>query len=229
MTRRWWVGCIAGGLCMCLVSGLALAQDKKEPPKTETKKPGAAKPEAKKDDKGGEHGGMPDMSLMMPNENHKLLAGMAGDWTFENKFWMDPSAPPQISKGTSTNKAIYDGRYIISEIDSMMEMPGPDGKPMKMPFKGMGINGYDNARGKFVSSWIDNMGTGIMLTEGTYDAGAKTFTYTGETNDCENPKTMVKVREVVKIIDADHHSFEFYMTREGKETKAMEITYARKK
>ena len=35
---------------------------------------------------------------------------------------------------------------------------------------------------KFVGSWVDNMGTGIMFSEGTYDPATKTFTYTSESN-----------------------------------------------
>src|ERR1043166_8946916 len=38
---------------------------------------------------------MAEMSKL--NENHKLLTGLNGNWTFKIKFWMNPnpSAPPQ--------------------------------------------------------------------------------------------------------------------------------------
>ena len=35
-----------------------------------------------------------------------------------------------------------------------------------MTFKGTGIEGYDNGKKKFVGTWMDNMGTGIMMSEG---------------------------------------------------------------
>ncbi len=60
------------------------------------------------------------------------------------------------------------------------QMPGTDGKMKDMNFKGMAIEGYDNVKKKFVSSWIDNMSTMIMNSEGTYDAATKTFTYNAE-------------------------------------------------
>ena len=44
-----------------------------------------------------------------------------------------------------------------------MQMPGEDGKMKDMQFKGMGVEGYDNVKKKFVASWIDNMGTGIHV------------------------------------------------------------------
>ncbi len=115
------------------------------------------------------------MEMGKLNENHKLLSGMAGNWTYTLKMWMDPSGKPQESKGTSTRKPIMGGRYFVAEHTGKFQMPGPDGKMKDMDFKGMAIEGYDNAKKKFVSSWIDNMSTMIMNSEGSYDSAAKTF------------------------------------------------------
>jgi len=71
------------------------------------------------------------------------------------------------------------------------------------------------------------MGTGIMLSEGDYDPATKTFTYPSEEEMMPGVKT--KVREVIKITDKDHHTFEWYEDRGGQETKTMEINYTRKK
>ncbi|PYJ10956.1 MAG: hypothetical protein DMF06_04490 [Verrucomicrobia bacterium] len=165
------------------------------------------------------------MELAKMGENHKLLAEMAGSWTYTVKMWMDPSGKPQESKGTATRKAIMDGRFMIAEHSGKFQMPGADGKMKNMDFKGMAIEGYDNVKKKFVSSWIDNMGTMILNSEGTYDAASKTFNYTA---NCEMmPGMPVKIREVVKITDKDHHMFEWYEDRGQGETKTMEIAYTR--
>ena len=37
-----------------------------------------------------------------------------------------------------------------------------------------------------------------------------------------------KVREVIKVTDKDHHTFELFEDRGGKETKTLEIIYTRK-
>jgi hypothetical protein len=171
-----------------------------------------------------------DMAMMMemskPGENHKLLESGAGSWTYAIKMWMSPDAPPMESSGTSVGRSVMGGRYVITEHTGKMQMPGPDGKMMDMEFKGMATEGYDNIKKKFVSSWIDNMGTGIMSMEGTYDGGTKMMTYMGE---CEMmPGTKTKIRETIKITDKNHRVFEFYEDREGKEVKTMEITYTRK-
>jgi hypothetical protein len=171
------------------------------------------------------------MAVMMEmgkvGENHKLLGELAGNWTYTLKMWMDPAGKPHESKGTSTRKAVMDGRYYIAEHTGKFQMPGADGKMKDMNFKGMAIEGYDNARKKFVSSWIDNMSTMIMNSEGSYDAATKTFTYNAE---CEmEPGKTTKIREVIKVVDKDHHTFEWYDNSRGAEAKTMEISYTRKK
>ncbi len=166
------------------------------------------------------------MELSKLNENHKLLASLAGTWAYTVKMWIAPGAPPSESKGMAVRKPIMNGRYFTMDVSGKMQMPGPDGKMKDMEFKGTSIEGYDNVKQKFVSTWADNMGTGIMMSEGTYDPATKMFTYTGEMEMMPGMKS--KVREVVKIIDPKHHTFEFYEDRGGQEAKTMEIGYTRK-
>ncbi len=167
------------------------------------------------------------VELGKPNEHHQQLAQLAGDWTDEIKMWMAPGQPPLVSTGTCTRKPIMDGRFFEGDFKSTMSMPGPDGKMQSMPFTGVSLEGYDNAKKKFISTWADSMGTGIMMSEGTYDPATRTFTYTAEMEML--PGMTRKVREVVKVIDKDHHTFEFYEDRGGKEVKTMEIAYTRAK
>jgi hypothetical protein len=139
----------------------------------------------------------------------------------------DPNVPPMEYPGKTVRKPIMGDRYVQADHDGKMQMPGPDGKMMDAEFKGMEIAGYDNAKKKFVSSWVDNMGTGIMQSEGTYDPASKTLTYTSEYEPMPGMKT--KVRELLKIPDKNHHTLEFYEERGGKEVKVMEIIYTRQK
>jgi Protein of unknown function (DUF1579) len=167
------------------------------------------------------------MELSKLNENHKLLAQLAGTWTYNVKMWMAPDAPPMESKGSAVRKPIMDGRYFVANFTGEMKMPDEDGKMKNVEFKGMSIEGYDNVQKKFVSTWCDNMGTGIMMSTGTYDISTKTFTYNSEVEMMPGMKT--KVREVIKVVDADHHNFEWYEDRGGQEVKTMEINYTRTK
>jgi Protein of unknown function (DUF1579) len=167
------------------------------------------------------------MELAKLNENHKLLADLDGNWTYTIKFWMnpDPNAKPEESKGTAARKSIMNGRFSTLDVTGKMEMPGPDGKKKEMTFVGHGIDGYDNVKKKFVGSWIDNMGTGIMIAEGTYDPATKTFTYNSEYEALPGMKT--PIREVIKLTDNNHHTLEWYENRGGQEVKTMQIDYTR--
>ena len=189
------------------------AQDK-EATKKEDKKPAEAEMMAAM------------MELAKPGENHKLLAVGVGTWDYKVKLWMNPDNPPVESAGTSVARTVMDGRYVITHHTGKMQMPGPDGAMMDTQFDGMAVEGYDNVKKKFVSSWIDNMGTGIMNSEGTYDAGAKTFTYLAEYEPMPGMKT--KLRQVLKVTDPNHRILEFFEDRGGKEVRTMEIGYTRK-
>jgi hypothetical protein len=167
------------------------------------------------------------MEMSKLNENHKLLSSLDGNWNYTIKFWMnpDPNAPPQESKGTATRKSVMGGRYVMMDVTGKMQMPGEDGKMKDVQFKGMGLEGYDNVKKKFVGSWIDNMGTGIELAEGTYDPATKSFTFTSEMELMPGMKT--PVREVLKVPDNNHMMLEWYENRGGQEKKTMEINYTR--
>jgi Protein of unknown function (DUF1579) len=166
------------------------------------------------------------MELAKLNDNHKLLADLAGSWSTSVKM-MEPGKEPTLSKGSVTYKSIMNGRYVIGDHTGSMKMPGADGKMKDFTFKGMSTDGYDNVKQKFTSSWMDNMGTGILMFEGTYDPAAKTFTYTGEMEVVPGMKT--PVRSVVKVTDKNHRTFEWYENRGGQEMKTLEIDYTRKK
>jgi hypothetical protein len=182
----------------------------------------------KADDKKPSDGNMMAMMMEMakPGENHKRMQGLVGTWSYTTKWWMSPDAPPSESSGTMVARSVMEGRYLVSDHTGKMQMPGPDGKPMDMEFKGMAVEGYDNAKKKYVASWIDNMGTGIMNLEGTYDSATKALTYLAEYEAM--PGMKMKIREVVTKIDDDHNRMEFFEDRGGKEVKTMQIDYARK-
>ncbi len=154
---------------------------------------------------------------MTPGPMHKMMAQCNGDWQEQLKFWMAPGAPATESKASCNNTMIMGDRYQQSTHKS--EMNG-------MPFEGTGILGYDNAKKVFVSTWIDNMGTGIMYMEGKWDEKGKTIHFKGKSVDPMTGKEM-QVREEFRIIDDSHQEMEMYMTQNGKEFQSMEIKFSR--
>lgn len=154
-----------------------------------------------------------------PGAQHQQLADhFVGTWNTRQTMWMDPAAPPMVETGKSVNTAVLGGRHV------RMDFSGPF---MGKPFEGTGYTGYDNVTGKYVSTWQDNMSTGIQLMRGDYDPASRTYTYTGEMPDLMAPGQPTPVREVIRVIDPDHHVMEMHETHGGKEAKTMEIDFKR--
>lgn len=162
------------------------------------------------------------MDYSTPGANHKYLESFAGEWDALVKQWMKPGDPPISTKQEMKAKMLLGGRYLKYTVKGMM---------IDMPFEGMSITAYDNLEKKFISMWIDSMGTGIYMTEGTLDKTGKIRTETGLWNDITTGgKTKVKL--VYKTVDNDNVFFEMYMSGGmygDEEVKSMEITYTRKK
>jgi hypothetical protein len=158
-------------------------------------------------------------AYMTPGEMHKMLESSNGVWQEQLTFWMAPGAPPTKAEAECTNTMIMGGRY---------QEGNHKGDMMGMPFEGRSTVGYDNTKKVFQSSWIDNMGTGMMNLEGKYDEKTKSVTMRGKCIDPGSGKEE-SVREVMKFVDDNTHVMEMYMTKDGKEFKNMEITFTRKK
>ena len=158
------------------------------------------------------------MAYMTPGEMHKMLANSSGSWHENLTFWMAPGAEPTQAESECTNKMILGDRYQESVHTGMM---------MGMPFEGRGKIGYDNAKKSFQSTWVDNMGTGVMYLEGKYKEGSKTITLKGTAVDAMTGKTE-NVRQTLKFIDDKTQLMEMYMTKDGKEFKNMEIKLTKK-
>jgi len=156
--------------------------------------------------------------LATPGEPHKLFASLAGSWTTKTKEWMEPDKPPMESTGSAEMKMLLDGRFLQQVFTGDM---------MGQPYSGVGISAYDNLRKRYVTMWIDSMGTGIFTMEGTASADGKTITLKGQ--HAELGGGQMTHRAVWKIVDSNTQTFDMYGTHEhGKEMKMMEITYTRK-
>lgn len=167
--------------------------------------------------------GAADMAAMekavAPGEPHKQLARRTGDWTFTSKAWMAPGQPPAESSGTMHAEMILGGRYLQSTWT---------GNFMNMSFEGRGVDGYDNVGKEFVSSWMDNMGTGIIHSTGTCDEGGHKCSLRGDMMD---PMTGQKSYLRTETSWKDDRSFKMEMFGpgpDGKEFKWMEMTVVKK-
>lgn len=158
-------------------------------------------------------------NFMKPGEMHKWMAGYAGTWEAEVTSFM-PGAEPSKSKATEVVKMVMNGLYQEGNLSGTM---------MGMPFNGKSIMAYDNAKKQFAVSWIDNLGSGLMIMTGQYDAATKTLNLNGTQTDPVTGKDS-KVRQEQKFIDDDNYLLTMYGDGpDGKEVKFMEATFKRVK
>jgi len=199
---------LSAAIALTLVtSPLAFAADK---PKA---KESASKPDAQHEEMMAAM-----MKVAMPGPMHELLKPMAGKWKTTNRSWMGPGEPV-VTEGTCENSWIMGNRYMRSAYKGEF-----DGKP----FEGMGLMGYDNQQKEFVSVWCDNLGTGLMMSDGTADPSGKVFTMMSKMPD---PVTgqLLDIKMVTKVIDENQHTMSMLSMKDGKEHLDMEISYTRMK
>jgi len=156
---------------------------------------------------------------MTPGEVHKMMAKWDGKWKGDVTMWMQPGAAPTKSTSTCVNKMIMGGRY---------QQSTHTGNMMGQPFEGQSTLAWDNARKMLINTWIDNMGTGIMYLEGTWDNATKTATFKGKTTDPTTGKDM-DIKQTFAIVNDNTQKMEMFMNQDDQEFKTMEITYTRAK
>jgi len=159
------------------------------------------------------------MKLAVPGAPHKALEVMAGSWTTKTVAWMEEGKPPMESKGICEQKMVLGGRFLQQDYTGDM---------MGTTFNGINIIGYDNHTKKYVSVWLDSMGTGIYFFEGEASPDGKTITQESHYDDpVKGPTTW---RSVSRVVDGDTVVYEAYVGSEGgKQERMMEMTLTRKK
>lgn len=159
------------------------------------------------------------MAYATPGEGHKFLEKMTGEWDVVSTMWEKPGQEPTVTKGPAVGKMIMGGRYLDISYSATM---------MGMPFEGKNIYAYDNHQKKYLSVWIDNMGTGILFGTGTLDGSGKVLTEFAEVDNIFTGEKE-KARTVITLVNDNKFLMEMYMTVPEGEFKSLEVTHIRKK
>ncbi len=157
------------------------------------------------------------MEYSTPGKVHHELAKYVGDWKVVSKMWQAPDTEPIISEGTVNMKLLLGGRYLKSAFNASY---------MGMPFEGIAVDGYDNAKKQYVSIWMDNFGTGISMMSGKSDNDGKTVFYEGVMFDPMQNKD-VKVKSIIHYISENEILMEMFGYYNDVEFKTMEMSYSR--
>ena len=166
------------------------------------------------------------MELGTPGPHHTKLNGFVGNWKLTVKCWMGgPGSEACVSTGKSTVKWILDGRYLMEEVDAEMLMPGPDGEMKPIPFRGLGLTGYDNYQNMYTSTWADSMSTAMMVMRGTWNKSGLALY-----GEMDEPMLEVRGRPIKithTMADERSHVMRMYDLHAGDDYLVMEITYER--
>jgi hypothetical protein len=148
-----------------------------------------------------------------PGPEHEALKHFVGKWDAKAK-----TGGAEFS-GAMSYRLECGGLWLVSEFEG--EFGGAK-------FQGRGLDGYDPAKKKYVSVWVDSMSFRPTLFEGEMDTATKTLTMFGE-GPGPDGQTM-KFKGVTKLRDADHMDFTMFVVGpDGGTTEMMSIEYVRKK
>ena len=167
---------------------------------------------AKKD---GTAATMPEMGA--PKEM-AMMAGLAGNWTFEMKMKMDPSDTAwTTATGTAEWKSELGGCAMRMDCHSKM---------MGMPFEGVAYWTYDRETKMWQNVWIDNMAGNMAMTTGNPDASGKIVM----TGDCSMMGQKFLVRQTTTTVSPTKHDWMYEMSSDGGKTwwTSMTATYTKK-
>jgi len=99
-------------------------------------------------------------AYLTPGAEQAWLATQAGTYITKASFRMDPNGPWTDSDGVVVRSMGMGGRFLVEDFTGTM---------MGMPFLGRGTTGWDNGRSLFVTTWYDNMSTGIATGTGEWN------------------------------------------------------------
>lgn len=131
-----------------------------------------------------------------PQEEHKWLERLVGEWTFEGECVMGPDQPPFKSTGVEVVRSIG-GLWTVGEGRNQ----SPTGE------EGLAIMtlGYDPVRGRYIGTFIASMMTHLWVYEGSLDASGKILTL-----DTTGPKFdqqgMAQYQDIIELVDDNHRT-----------------------
>jgi hypothetical protein len=166
----------------------------------------------------GDDGYVPPMPK--PGPEHELFKDEVGTWDAVVKSQM-PGLPAQESRGVATMSLMSGGLWLLEDFV---------GSAAGSPFAGHGIYGWDPAKKKYVSTWVDNMTDHLQIGEGTYDGATKTMTMVVKTRDpAQGGKEITMTQKMVRK-DRDHSTFTIAKPdASGKEAVVLTVEYTRRK
>lgn len=142
-----------------------------------------------------------------PTDEHRFVHERVGSWTGTVTLFV-PGMPETPVPATETVRAAGPF-WVLSEFRSEF---------MGAPYVGHGQHGYDPRKGKYVSTWIDEVSSFLSVMEGTYDEETRTIESHWEAPNIQGE--MAPHRSVQELKD-DAYTLTFYTG--GEKTMVIEM------
>jgi hypothetical protein len=155
--------------------------------------------------------------VMNPGAPHQRLEPIVGSWRVKTTMTMTPNAPPDVSEGVSEHRWVLGGRFVEQVFRGTIG---------GAPFEGLGYTGYDNATRKYIGTWMDTFGTGLMTS---VSVGKPSDTGIDFESDGFDPAGKpMKMWSKARVQDPDHHTYEMWAKGpNGRKFRTMLIEYTR--
>jgi hypothetical protein len=129
-----------------------------------------------------------------PQQEHRWLDRLIGEWTYEGECSMGPDLPPSKNQGVEVVRSLG-GLWTIGEGEGEMPEGGTAKTVMTL--------GYDPKAGRFVGTFIASMMAHLWAYSGSLDESGKVLAL-----DAEGPgftgEGTAKYRDSIEFIDDDH-------------------------
>jgi hypothetical protein len=148
---------------------------------------------------------------------HARLIAMCGIWDVEMTFWFRPGGPGVTTKGTSTIRSLFDGRFVEEQIEGALN---------GVPFTTLAWTGFNTATHQYEATRIASTNTMRVAETGGYDEQTKQFELKADyplSGETWHQRTVIQPMSADAMIATSYLSF-------GKvpEWKGVEIKYTRR-
>ena len=155
-----------------------------------------------------------------PQQEHRWLEKLVGEWTFESDCDMGPGKPRERFKGTQSIRSIS-GLWIIGE--GQGEMPGGGVGTMVLTL------GYDPQKKRFVGTWFGSMMTALWVYEGERNSSGM-LTLNTKGPSFAGDGTLANYHDIIEVKSDDHYVLRSEVQGEdGKWSEFMVANYRRTK
>lgn len=156
-----------------------------------------------------------------PQQEHRWLEKLLGDWTCEGEAEMEPGKPPTRWKAQESVRSLG-GLWVLCEGEG--EMPGGGTSKSVMTL------GYDPARKRYVGTFIASVMTHLWIYDGGLDSAGKVLTLDTEGPSFATPGAMTKYQDLIEFQSGDRRTLTSRMQSEdGQWHQIVKMQYQRRK